>query len=151
MHIREDDLSHPDVRSMLAIHLAESGMQNPGGRSHALQLTELRDLSVTFWTVWTEGDLMGFGALKKVSSHHGEIKSVHTAAKHRRKGVSSSLMQHIIAAAKQRGYDRISLETHPTDGYAAARALYERLGFVYCGPFGGYEANPNSVFMSLSL
>lgn len=151
MNIRQDDLSHPDVRSMLDAHLAEARVQNPDGASHALPLQELLAPYVTFWTVWSDDDLMGFGALKQISQDHGEIKSVHTAAKHRRKGVSSALMRHIIGEAKDRHYTRVSLETHPTDGYAAARALYERLGFVYCEPFGGYEASSNSVFMTLDL
>jgi putative acetyltransferase len=35
--------------------------------------------------------------------------------------------------------------------FAPARSLYERAGFVYCGPFASYRPSPNSVFMTLKL
>lgn len=151
MNIKQDDLSRADVLAALAVHLSEANRQNPDGLSHALPLKALQQPNVTFWTVWSGSDLTGFGALKEIADNHGEIKSVHTVAGHRRKGVSSGLMHHIMSVAKARDYKYLSLETHPTDGYAAARALYERLGFEYCKAFGDYEDHPNSVFMTLAL
>jgi putative acetyltransferase len=35
--------------------------------------------------------------------------------------------------------------------YDAARALYEKLGYAYCAPIPGYDADPNSAFMRLEL
>ena len=32
-----------------------------------------------------------------------------------------------------------------------ALALYKRYGFVECGPFGGYEVDPLSLFMKKAL
>ncbi len=151
MHIKIDDLTHPDVLTLLAIHLGHAEVENPPNMSHALPLSALRAAEITLWSVWEEGDLMGFGALKEHSPYHGELKSMHTAKTHRRKGVSSALIAHITLAAKARGYTRLSLETHPTEGYAAARALYQRHGFSDCGPFGSYTKTPNSVFMTLKL
>lgn len=151
MIIRRDDLTHPDVLALLSVHLGVATGSNPEGLSHALSLAELRAPDITFWTVRSGESLMGFGALKEIAPDHGEIKSVHTARQHRRKGVSSELMHHIIEVARDRNYKRLSLETHPTEAYAAARALYERLGFEYCEPFGSYKRHPNSVFMTLLL
>jgi putative acetyltransferase len=76
---------------------------------------------------------------------------MHTAAAHRGRGVGLALLTHIVAAARARSYRRLSLETGSMDGFAPARALYTRFGFVACGPFGDYRLDPNSVFMTLEL
>lgn len=94
---------------------------------------------------------MGFGAIKILSSDHGEIKSVRTHPDFLRRGVSEKLMEHVITYARNLGLARLSLETHPTPQYVAARALYEKLGFSYCPPFEGYENEPDSVFMTREL
>jgi putative acetyltransferase len=61
------------------------------------------------------------------------------------------VLEHIIAEARSRGYARLSLETGSMAAFVPARTLYESMGFVYCGPFGEYGPDPNSVFMTLSL
>ncbi|HMM65526.1 MAG TPA: GNAT family N-acetyltransferase, partial [Dokdonella sp.] len=35
--------------------------------------------------------------------------------------------------------------------FEPARALYERFGFDYCGPFADYVEDPYSVFMTKAL
>ena len=37
------------------------------------------------------------------------------------------------------------------DAFKPAQALYTSFGFQYCGPFGEYKEDPNSVFMSVRL
>jgi putative acetyltransferase len=56
-----------------------------------------------------------------------------------------------VAEARHSGYERLFLETGSQEFFAPARRLYERHGFTDCPPFAGYEADPNSVFMSLLL
>jgi len=53
--------------------------------------------------------------------------------------------------ARRRGYARVSLETGSQDFFAPARRLYERHGFVECGPFGDYVLDPHSVFFTREL
>jgi len=57
----------------------------------------------------------------------------------------------MIKLAEERGYKRLSLETHPGDEYKPARKLYERFGFELCGPFGDYETHDYSVFMTKTI
>jgi putative acetyltransferase len=95
--------------------------------------------------------VVGVGALKRLSAEHGEIKSMHTAEAARGRGVGSALLRQIIAAARARGMSRLSLETGSWAYFLPARALYARHGFVECPPFGEYQADPNSVFMTLEL
>lgn len=149
--IREGGLDLVEVHALLQTHLDTMAVHSPPESRHALDLSGLRVADVTFWTVW-EGDvLIGCGALKELSPEHGEIKSMHTAAAHRGKGVAGLIVDHVLATAKARGYTRLSLETGSPEGFAPARALYARYGFTYCGPFGDYKEDPYSVFMTLAL
>jgi putative acetyltransferase len=60
-------------------------------------------------------------------------------------------LSHIIDVARSRGYERLSLETGSVEAFMPAQRLYASFGFRYCGPFGDYAEDPNSVFMSLGL
>ena len=148
MHIRLDDLTSSDIIQLLREHLQGVAQHSPPESIHALDLDGLRQPGITFWSVWNDGQLMGCGALKEFDYQHGEIKSMRTSATHLRKGVAARLMQHILAEAEHRGYERVSLETGSMEGFAPARRLYARFGFVMCGPFGDYVEDPNSVFMT---
>ena len=66
---------------------------------------------------------------------------------HRRKGIASKILEHILEVAKQREYTQLFLETGSFPAFEPARTLYERYGFGYRGPFGDYVLDPNSVFM----
>ena len=118
---------------------------------HALNIAALRKPEVTFWSVWEGEELIGCGALKALDTQHAEIKSMRTAPAHLRKGVASSLLQHIINEAKRRNYRRLSLETGSMDAFEPARRLYAKFGFSLCGPFAGYVEDPNSVFLTREL
>jgi putative acetyltransferase len=85
MHIRPDDLTGPEIRSLLEEHLRHMHELSPPESVHALDLDALRQPDITFWTVWSDGQLLGCGALKELDPTHGEIKSMRTAQAHRRK------------------------------------------------------------------
>jgi len=148
MDIKIDDLADPGVRALVQTHRNEMAGRDNAVISHALNLNELQADNVTFFSVWEGETLTGCGAIKELNKSHGEIKSMHTARRFRRKGVSAALLYHMINIAKERGYERLSLETHPGDDYKPARKLYERFGFEACGPFGDYEPHDYSVFMT---
>jgi len=86
-----------------------------------------------------------------MSATEGEIKSMRTPKALRRRGAGRAVLEHIIAEAKRRGYRRLNLETGSQDGFVPARTLYESFGFSYCGPFGDYNPDPNSAFMTMEL
>lgn len=151
MYIREDDLTGLQIIALLREHLENMHEITPPGSVHALDLERLRAPNINFWTAWDGDDLLGCGALKELDPTSGEIKSMRTPAAHRRKGVASSILEHIIAVAGQRGYTHLDLETGAFPAFAPARSLYERYGFEYRGPFGDYTNDPNSSFMEKSL
>jgi putative acetyltransferase len=151
MQIIPDDLTDSRVIDLLHYHLATALAQTAPGSAHALDLQELRSPDITFWTAWDSESLIATGALKQISHDHGEVKSMHTIATARRKGVASAVLQHIIAFARSRGISRLSLETGSWDYFGPAVALYRSHGFVECAPFAGYAPDPNSIFMTLEL
>lgn len=151
MQIRLDDLSGLEIKLLLEDHLADMYAASPPESVHALDLTELQQPSISFWTVWDNQQLAGCAAIKELDTTHAEIKSMRTAKDYRGKGVAVLLMQHILQIAKDRGYTRLYLETGPQDFFLPARKLYEKFGFEYCEPFADYELDPYSVFMTRKI
>ena len=151
MKIEVDDLSRPAIHELLREHLRNMHELSPPESVHALDLESLRQPDITFWSAWEGPELVGCGALKELDAKHGEVKSMRTPAALRRRGAGKALLAHIIEVARSRGYERLSLETGSQDGFRGAQRLYESAGFVYCGPFGDYVDDPNSVFMTLTL
>jgi putative acetyltransferase len=145
------DLDDPRVIELLTTHLTTARAQTAPGSAHALDLRGPRSPDIRFWTAWEGDRLLGTAALKRLSPSHGEIKSMHTAVSHRRRGVAGALLQHLIEAARADGVERLSLETGSSAYFAPARALYASFDFKECPPFGNYVLDPNSVFMSLAL
>lgn len=69
----------------------------------------------------------------------------------RRRGAGRAILNHIIRVARERGYERLYLETGAPEAFVPARTLYASHGFTPCGPFGDYVEDPNSVYMMLDL
>lgn len=151
MKITDGGLDDPRVRTLLAHHFASARAETAPGSAHALDLSGLKSSDVHFWSAWDGDQVIAIGALKQLSESHGEIKSMHTEQSHRRKGVGSAMLRHILERARRMGLSRLSLETGSWPYFVPARELYRRHGFVECPPFGSYLPDPNSVFMTLEL
>jgi putative acetyltransferase len=151
MKITVDDLNGPKIRKLLEEHLHSMTLHSPPESIHALDIEALRNPDITFWTVWDNGELLGCGALKALTSQHGEIKSMRTSSAQLRKGVARTLLDHIVEEARRRGYSRLSLETGSMKAFEPARELYLGCGFKYCEPFADYVEDPYSVFMTREL
>ena len=151
MNIEIDDLSRPEIHALLNEHVQNMYALSPPGSVHVLDLEQLRQPEITFWSAWDNALLLGCGALKAMSPTQGEIKSMRTPTDLRRKGAGRAILAHIIEVARTRGYERLNLETGNMAAFAPAHKLYESFGFTFCGPFGDYTDDPNSVFMTLKL
>lgn len=151
MRIEVDDLSRPAVHELLSEHLSNMYELSPPEQVFALDLSKLKSLDITFWTVWDDDLLLGCGALKELSAVHGEIKSMRTPAKLRGRGAGRAVLDRIIETARQRGYELLSLETGTHPAFLAAQQLYRSAGFQTSGPFASYKEDVHSVFMELRL
>jgi putative acetyltransferase len=150
-NISIDDPRAADVRDLLERHLELMHSVTPPEDVHALDLDGLLDPAITFVSFRDGGELLGIGALKQLDERHGELKSMHTAAAARGRGVARAILDHLLALARARGYRRVSLETGSMVEFVPARTLYATAGFTLCGPFADYHPSPHSTFMTLEL
>ena len=140
------------MTALLARHLLFTQSETPPEHSFALDVSGLLDPAITFFSYRDgSGGLLGVGALKRLADGAGELKSMHTAAEARGRGVGEAIVAHIVTLARAQGLARLYLETGTTDGFAAARRLYERAGFQPCGTFGGYPVTGDNTFYTLAL
>jgi putative acetyltransferase len=149
--IRQDDLSGDAVRELVALHLAGMNANTPTGHVFALDLSGLTAPEITFWSAWDGDAVAGMGALKDLGDGTGEVKSMRTHPAHLRQGVAAALLDQIIAAAKARGYRRLSLETGIGPAFEPALTLYRRRGFVDGEPFADYLRSPYNQMLHLAL
>ena len=150
MRVEIDDLTRPQVLALLNEHLTNMYELSPPEQVFALDVAKLRAPDITFWTVWDEQTLLGCGALKELTPTHGEVKSMRTPKAIRRRGAGRAVLQQVLAEARSRGYERLSLETGSQDAFQPAQDLYASVGFVRCGPFGDYVETPFTLFYTRS-
>lgn len=136
---------------MLERHLGFCLSETPPEHSFALDVDGLLDQRVTFVSFRDGGTVLGVAALKELDAGHAEIKSMHTAAEARGRGVGRALLGHLLDTARTRGYRLVSLETGTTPGFAAARALYQSAGFTPTGPFADYPQTGDNCFYARTL
>ena len=146
-----DDPHRADVRALLAAHLRFCRSLTPLCHAYALDAERLAGLDVTFFSAREGGVAVGVGAVKRLDAQHAELKSMHTAEPARGRGIGRALLDDLLSFARSEGYQSVSLETGTMEGFAAARRLYKRAGFVPCDPFSDYTASPDNTFMTLEL
>lgn len=147
--VDEEDPRAPDIVELLEAHLASMRRVSPPGHVHALDLDGLVGGGVTFLAARSGGRLLGVGALRDLGAGRAEIKSMHTSAAARGRGVGRLLLARILDVADQRRIGWVGLETGTQPEFGPARSLYESVGFEVCEPFGGYTVNPYSTCMAL--
>jgi putative acetyltransferase len=149
--IRPGDFDDQRVKALLARHLEGMHASSPPGHVFALDWSGLQQPEISFYALWEDEELLGFGALKELGPRAGEIKSMRTADAHLRRGVAAAILDHIIAEARRRGYMRLSLETGSGPAFEAALKLYRKYGFIEGGAFSDYEKSPFNQFFHLEL
>ena len=133
-------------RLQVSLYPAESNHLDP------VEMLERED--VTFLVAFVDGEAVGCGAVKRVSPgrsspRYGEIKRIYVDPGARGRGVGGALMEALESSLLALGIDIVRLETGVRQ--PAARALYERRGYVRIPPFGEYGDDPLSVFYEKRL
>ena len=149
--IKPGDFGDARVKALLTRHLQGMHANSPPSHVFALDWSGLQRPEISFYTLWEGEDLLGFGALKEVEPRAGEVKSMRTADEHLCTGVAGTILDHIIAEARRRGYSRLSLETGSGPAFEPALALYRKYGFLDGEPFGEYEKSTFNQFLHLEL
>lgn len=105
-----------------------------------------RDLYVA---AFLEGLPVGCGALREFDRTTAEVRRMYVLPEHRRKHVGGAILAHLIASARELGYERIILETG--NKQAPAISLYEHHGFRPIEPFGEHVNDATSLCYELHI
>ena len=149
--VRPDSPENPKVRRLLEAHLAFAAETSPPEHVHALEIPQLIEDHVSFYSIRVDGQVLGVGAIQEIDPDHGELKSIHTAEAARGRGIGRAMVDHLLQVARSQGYTRVSLETGSMEEFRPSRILYEKMGFEVCPPFGKYWENEYSTCMTLEL
>ena len=146
--IQYADPKHPEIISLLQQSHALMLSLYSDEENYFLSVDALCAPHIRFFGARLDGRFVGCGALALMDGY-GELKSMFTDPSVRGQGVAKSILAAIEREAQRNGLDRIALET----GWLLkeAVALYRRLGFQECGPFGNYPDSPASLFMAKDL
>jgi putative acetyltransferase len=147
--INREAVRRPEVRALLEQSWALSDSLYPAESNHHLDESELDRPDIAFFVARLDGRAVGCGALMRVDTVYGEVKSLFVDPAARGQGVSRRLLAAIEAEARGQGLTLIRLETGIRQPEAIG--LYEATGFRRIGPFGQYQEDPLSLFMEKSL
>ena len=99
---------------------------------------------------FSEGRAMAYGGVLWAPDE-GQITNIATHPDARRNGMGAAILEHLIAEARSRGCEQLSLEVRVSN--IPAIALYERYGFVKMGIRRGFYKHPteDAYVMCLQL
>jgi putative acetyltransferase len=139
----------PDVLALIDALDAYQRPLYPPASHHGIDIDALSRPEVLFAVARDEaGRAAGCGAVL-VEPPFGELKRMYVEPALRGHGVANGLLSFLEREAAARGCTTLRLETGVRQPEAIG--LYERAGFVRCGPFGAYVDDPLSVFMTRVL
>ncbi|GAA1230408.1 putative acetyltransferase [Microbacterium phyllosphaerae] len=149
----EDTPASEDIRALIDANVRDNYETSPADSVHVFDAAALGSPYVTLWSARDAATrtLLGIGAIARLTATSVELKSMRTVEEARGRGVASQIVRTIRDVCRERGIEVIFLETGVEDFFAPARAMYAKLGFVECGPFGDYVEDSNTVFMTLRV
>ena len=139
----------PEVIALIEELDAYQAPLYPAESHHGINIEALSSKNVLFAVGRSSnGEAVACGALV-VHPTHGELKRMFTKPTFRGQGLASRLLTTLENEARKEGCFHLMLET----GYRQLEAIsfYERNGYQRRGPFGGYEYDPNSIFLEKLL
>ena len=99
---------------------------------------------ITLFLVAFDGETaIGCGGLRQIDEHHGEIKRMYVLPERRGSGISTAVLRALEDAARQRGWERLVLETG--ERQPDAIRFYEREGYTRIPNFGHYVDSAISI------
>lgn len=148
IQIRVEESPSDELVQVLHAHWLFCTASTPIEHVYALEPSKLFAPDITVFGARVNGELVGVGALRMLEPHHAELKSMHTLAKSRGKGIGKAIVAHIEEFAKANGVKRISLETGTKEPFRPARDLYKSLGYEECEAFGEYVLSEDNTCMT---
>lgn len=141
-----------DVRALVAELNAYLIPLTPREFQFQLTAEQMAEPSVTVFVARDEGGRpIGMGALKDHGDALGEVKRMYTLPSVRGQRVGAALLERIETLAREKGIDRLVLETGEAEGFEPAYRVYERGGFQTCGAVLDYPDSGYSRFYEKKL
>lgn len=100
------------------------------------------------WLAEIEGAVAGCVAMRPISADRAEMKRLYVRPAYRGLGLGEKLAQTVLAAAKEKGYRELCLDTLPV--MEKAIGLYRAMGFREIEPYY-HNPVPGALFFSASL
>jgi GNAT superfamily N-acetyltransferase len=114
----------------------------PGTKPSASDIT-------VFFVAYIDGVAAGCGGLRQLDDSHAEIKRMYVAPGFRGTGVASGILSSLEAYGRERGWERLVLETG--NRQPDAIKFYEREGFARIPNFGYYADSAISLCYEKAL
>lgn len=151
MEIEYLDPDAVEVQQLIAASDAFYVDLYPAESNHLESSADLKRSNVLFIGGRIDGQLVASGAAKIMQDDgsYAEIKRVFVRDQYRGRGLSRAIMQYLESELQDRGINLFRLETGVKQ--PEALGLYRKLGYQERAPFGGYQADPLSVFMEKRL
>jgi ribosomal protein S18 acetylase RimI-like enzyme len=94
---------------------------------HLEDLTSLKPPDGIIYFLTVEGDVVGMGALRKLSDETGEIKRMYIRSPYRGRGYGKQMLDKLLEAGREFGCSSFLLET--AKFCTAAQHIYKSAGF----------------------
>ena len=124
-----------DVRRLAAAQQAELRARYDGGQEPGTPPSSA-DVAVVLVAQDASGAPVGCGALRPLGDGVAEVKRMYVVPAARGRGLSKLVLAGLEAAARDRGWTTLRLETGPRQPEAVA--LYEGTGYRPIAAFGAY-------------
>lgn len=150
--IRIETALQDDLRAMVAeldAAMREQEPDTPEEFNFPMTAEQMAAADTVVWLARDGGRAVGCCALRLRGGGLGEIKRMYVHRSARGRGLAARLIATVEAEARERGLTRLALETGHL--YHAARSVYERAGFMPCGPFADYPDSPYVAFYDKAL
>jgi putative acetyltransferase len=100
-----------------------------------------------FLVITNDDQIIGTGAIRKIDDEICELKRLWLSFEYHGKGLGYRMMQELLSFAREKGYQRIRLETDP-DYQSRAFEFYKRVGFY---EIPRYSDNEDDIAMEMIL
>jgi putative acetyltransferase len=91
-----------------------------------------------FLVLTDDDQIIGTGAIRKINEEICELKRLWLLFEYHGKGLGYRMIQELFAFARQKGYQRVRLETE-RDSQSRAFDLYKRLGFYEIPRYSNHQ------------
>ncbi|MGK0297752.1 MAG: putative acetyltransferase [Gammaproteobacteria bacterium] len=146
LHLHQIQPDDSGIASLITSSYEFMALLYPAESNHSLSIADKKATNCFFIGAFYEDKAVGCGAVQIFDNmDFGEFKMVYVAEDFRRLGISRKIMRQLEDHIVSQDIHIARMETG--NKQSETFGLYSDLGYVECGPFGKYSADPNSVFM----